>query len=236
VTGRKTKGKSASEPGIGLSETERAYRAEFGERMRTLLDLYESRPDAAAVAGVTPEHLASYISGKAKPPFQLVARLAAEKRVSLQWMASGEGNQDLAEAVDGYVSVPVAEAESSSGAGTYPMAEDVRDYMVFSRAWLRAVVRAPEDRLLIVYNRGDGNAPGINDGDAMLLVTGIDRVSEDGAYYVFRPEGSGMITRRVRIFLDGSVSLQTARNEESATRENADKWVYGRVRWRGGIV
>ncbi len=59
-----------------LAEGPAVFRTELGERIRWLLNLFGSRTLAAEIAGVTPEHLASYIAGRAKPPFELVARLA----------------------------------------------------------------------------------------------------------------------------------------------------------------
>jgi transcriptional regulator with XRE-family HTH domain len=232
VTGKKSKGK----PKSGLEDGAVAFRVEFGERMRHLLDLYDSRPDAAEVAGVTPEHLASYMSGKAKPPFALVARLAKDRGVSLEWMATGEGRPALGEAVEGYAAIRVLEAEASSGPGSYPLADDVRDHLAFSRAWLQAVIRVPEERLCIVFNRGRDNEPAILDGDAMLVAGGLAKV-EDG-WHVFNI-GGRLVTMSVRHSFDGDVVLSTLRPEskpESFTKEEALAKVFGRVRWRGRVV
>ncbi|MGH6872167.1 MAG: LexA family transcriptional regulator [Rhizomicrobium sp.] len=206
--------------------------------MRTLLDLFDSRPEAAAIAGVTPEHLASYISGKAKPPFELVSRLAAAKGVSLQWMASGEGKLDLSGEEDGFVHIPVSRIDASSGTGKYPMADDVREHIAFARNWLRAVIREPEDKLLVVFNRGEDNEPDIKDGDALLVVTGLTRVAHDG-YHVFKTDSERMITRKAKIYVDGRVGLSTCKSEdkpEMSSAEDANRWVFGRVCWRGGIL
>jgi transcriptional regulator with XRE-family HTH domain len=217
VTGKKPKEKSKGGPPDGLSDVAFAFRAEFGERMKTLLDLYDSRPDAAEIAGVTPEHLASYIAGRAKPPFELVARLANDKGVSLHWVAT---------------------ADSSSGAGSYPMADDVREHIAFARTWLQAVIREPQNKLLLVFNRGGDNAPDIADGDAMLVVTGLTQVVDDG-YYVFKPDGQRMVTRRVQVYVDGRAALTTRKSEsqpEIVSADEAIRMVFARVRWRGSLL
>jgi transcriptional regulator with XRE-family HTH domain len=233
VTGKKSKGK----PKPGLEDGAVAFRLEFGERMRHLLDLYDSRPDAAEVAGVTPEHLASYLSGKTKPPFELVGRLAKDRGVSLEWMATGEGHPGLGEVADGYAAIRVLEAESSSGPGSYPLADDVRDHLAFSRAWLQAVIRVPEDKLVVVFNRGHDNKPEIADGDALLVARGLTRVEHDG-WHVFNIDGR-LMTRFVRHHVDGRISLSTLRTESApeffSTDEAAAK-LYGRVRWHGGVI
>jgi transcriptional regulator with XRE-family HTH domain len=220
-----------------LQEGPVAFRVELGERIRHLLDLFGSRPEAAAIAGVTPEHLASYIGGRAKPPFELLARLARAKDISLEWLATGEGRAALGEAVEGFTPVGVAEADSYSGPGSYPLADDVREHLAFSRGWLQAVIRAPEDRLCVVFNRGDANKPDIKDGDAMLVLTGLERVADDG-YYIFKPDGR-LVTKLVEIYVDGRVALKTRESmdkPEIFSPADAARLVFGRVRWRGGIL
>jgi hypothetical protein len=234
VTGRKSKEKPTSG---GLQDGPAPFRIEFGERMRWLLDLYDSRPDAAVVAGVTPEHLASYIGGRAKPPFELVARLARAKNISLEWLANGEGRRGLGEVADGFAAIAVAEMDASSGAGSYPLGEDMREHIAFSRAWLHQAIRAPEENLRVVFNRGDANEPDIDDGDAMLVVMGLDRVVDDG-FYVFKAHGR-LVTKLVEIYVGGRVALKTrksAENPETLPPEDAAKLVFGRVRWRGGVL
>lgn len=214
-----------------------AFRVELGERIRWLLDLFESRPEAAEIAGVTPEHLASYIGGRAKPPFELISRLARAKAVSLDWIATGEGLRQHGEAAEGFAIVPVLEADSSSGHGSYPQGDEVRDYVAFSRAWLQMVVRAPEDRLRVIFNRGVANEPDIRDGDAMLVVTGLERISED-AFYVFKNDAR-LMTKLVEIYVDGRVALKTRSAEKDVqilSPQEAAALVFGRVRWRGGVL
>ncbi|HEY1630392.1 MAG TPA: helix-turn-helix domain-containing protein [Rhizomicrobium sp.] len=220
----------------GFADGGGSFRLPFGERMRYLLDLFESRPEAAKVANVTPEHLASYISEKAKPRFATVARLAQAKGVSLEWLATGEGRARAGAVADGFAAVPVLEAESSSGPGSYPLAEDVREHLAFSRAWLQYVIRVPEERLVLVYNRGHDNEPAILDGEAMLVAKGLDRI-EDG-WHVFDISGR-LMTMFVRYGLDGRVGLSTLRTEskpEFFPVDGALAKVFGRVRWRGRVV
>ena len=231
----KSKGKPKS--GGVLQDGPAAFRVELGERIRWLLDLFDSRPEAAEIAGVTPEHLASYIGGRAKPPFELIGRLARAKGVSLEWIATGGGTRQRDEAAEGFAIVPVLDTDSSSGHGSYPQGDEVRDHVAFSRAWLRAAIRAPEDRLRVIFNRGAANEPDIRDGDAMLVVTGLERISED-AFYVFK-NGDRLMTKLVEIYVDGRVALKTRSAEKDVqilSASEASALVFGRVRWRGGLL
>ncbi|HEY0107300.1 MAG TPA: S24 family peptidase [Rhizomicrobium sp.] len=214
-----------------MREGPAAFRVEFGERIRWLLDQFATRAEAAAIASVSPEHLPSYIAGRAKPPFELVVRLAAAKNVSLEWLATGEGDRNLGgEGPDDFVAVPIQpDADSRFDAGEEPM-------LLFSRAWLRKTVPAEEAKLRIVVQRGDANEPALRDGDALLVDTAVDRISDD-ALYVFLRDGRHL-ARFVETFVDGRVALRS-RNPEYGTqtfsREEADALhVFGRVRWRAG--
>src|SRR6185312_7019765 len=169
VTGRQPK-QNIRKAGV-LSEGPAVFRMELGERIRWLLDRFGSRTAAAETAGVTPEHLASYIAGRAKPPFELIARLARVQNVSLDWLASGEGERVADGEPEGFVLIAQSSTEASSGPGSYARDDEERQDIAFSRAWLAQRIRVPEERLIVVFNRGGANAPDIGDGDAMLVDT-----------------------------------------------------------------
>ncbi len=209
-----------------------AFRSEFGERVRWLLDQFGSRVEAAEVAAVSPEHLPSYIAGRAKPPFELVVRLAAAKNVSLEWLATGQGERLLGGGGedDAYAAIAVQpESDAKLGAEQEPP-------LLFSRNWLGAAVEAPVEKLRIVMQRGNANEPIMRDGDALLVDTSVDRIAED-ALYVFVRDGR-YLARFVETFADGSVALKSRNPDyrtQTLSREEAGRLhVLGRVRWRGG--
>lgn len=211
---------------------------ELGERIRWLLDKFGSRAAAAETAGVTPEHLASYIAGRAKPPFELIARLARVQNVSLDWLSSGEGERVADGEPEGFARIAQSAVDASSGPGSYGRDDEEREEIAFSRAWLAQAIRVPEDRLMVVFNRGGANAPDIGDGDAMLVDTGANTITDD-AFYVF-DRGGFLLTKLVEIYVDGRVALKT-RNTDGGVQilsrdDAANVKVFGRVRWRGGIV
>lgn len=210
----------------------------FGDRLAGLLDRFASRAEAAEIAGVVPDQLRRYVQGAAKPPFEVIARLAEAKGASLDWLASGAGSlQDDGGSAD-YVSIPIWDGEASSGHGSYAQADSIRGALLFDRAWLIAIVRSPIEKLCIVFNRGYSNAPDISDGDAMLVDRSIERLVDD-AYYLF-DEGGVLLVKMIERQVGGGIILK-ARNPEYETRaltkaEAAGVTVFGRVRWRGGVV
>ncbi|MBS0469454.1 MAG: helix-turn-helix domain-containing protein [Proteobacteria bacterium] len=204
---------------------------EFGARIRSVLDEFENRNAAAAVAEVTPEHLASYIAGRAKPPFELVARIAAARNVSLDWLATGTGPRERnAEIPEDYVAVPVAaDVEARFGDETVPP-------FLFARAFLDRIGAGAS--LSIVHQRGNANEPAIRDGEMLLVDGSVQQIGEDGLY-VFTRDGKHL-ARFVETFVDGRVALK-ARNPDYgvqtlSAQEAAALTPLGRVLWRGAAL
>ncbi len=230
MSGRKYKGNRSSAGAFG--EASATFRVELGERIRWLLDRFDNRVEAAEIAGVTPEHLASYIAGRAKPPFELVARLAAAKDVSLDWLASGEGERQAGDAdPGGFVAIPVQhDADAVGGAAAHAV--------LFSAAFLHGLGVADVDRLRIVVQRGAANEPVIRDGDMLLVDTSNDRIARDGIYVSLR-DGRSFV-RFVETAPNGSVTLKS-RNPDYGSQtltpaEAAQLQIFGRVRWRSGAL
>ncbi len=225
---RKSKGNRSTPTNVG--EAPATFRVELGERIRWLLDQFPNRVEAAEIAGVTPEHLASYIAGRAKPPFELVARLAAARNVSLDWLASGEGPRQAGDdEPEGFVAIPI-----QRDADADPDGEE--DTVLFSAGFLRGL--GTIDKLRIVVQRGAANAPVIRDGDLLLVDTANDRITRDGLYVSLR-DGRNFV-RFVETAPNGTVTLKS-RNPDYGTQtltpeEAARLQIFGRVRWRSGAI
>ncbi len=230
MSGRKSKGNRSAPTNVG--EAPATFRVELGERIRWLLDQFPNRVEAAEIAGVTPEHLASYIAGRAKPPFELVARLAAAKNVSLDWLASGEGARQAGDdEPDGFVAIPVQRDADTDPDGS-------EDTVLFSIGFLRGLGAAEADKLRIVVQRGAANEPAIRDGDLLLVDTTNDRITRDGLYVSLR-DGRNFV-RFVETAPNGTVTLKS-RNPDYGTQtlkpeEAAQLQIFGRVRWRSGAI
>ncbi len=232
MPGEKSKGKSS---GGGVADGQPPFRSDFADRLRWLLDQFATRAEAGRIAGVTPEHLPSYLKGGASPRFEAVARLAAAKNVSLDWLATGEGPRSSADAEpEGFVAVAVqSDTETRYGEGV-----DATPPMLFSRAWLKTIVSAPADALRIVIHRGNSNAPVIADGDAMLVDTRVTRIAGDGLY-VFPLDGKYQ-AKFVENLVNGRVALKSrnaAYDVQMLSKDEAGELqLLGRVCWRGGLV
>lgn len=221
----------------GLSEDQAAFRMSFGERLSVLLDRFPTRAAASGVAGVNVDMLAKYVKGEAKAPLEVVARLCEEVGSSLDWLAFGAERADPDLQEGPLVMVPVWDVVASSGAGTYHISEELQGHLAFSRAWLLSL-NFPVNDLHVVFNAGDSNAPAINDGDAMLIQRGVERLVGD-AFYIF-DSGGVLLVKEIERRADGSVVLRS-RNPEYQPQvisrgEVQNLHIFGRVLWAGGLV
>ena len=233
MPGKKSKGKSKGSGGV--QDGQAPFRTDFSDRLRWLLDQYDTRVEAGLIAGVSPEHLPAYLAGRAKPRFQAVAKLAAAKNVSLDWLATGNGPRDLSEVEpDGFVAIAIQpDAETRLESGDEPAAT-----ILFSRTWLKSIVPTPHEKLRIVTHRGDSNAPVIADGDAMLVDITVTRISDDGLY-VFPRDGKYQ-AKFVETFVNHRVALKSRNPTYDVQILSADEagelQVFGRVVWRAGML
>jgi phage repressor protein C with HTH and peptisase S24 domain len=235
-----------SSGGAVLSDVDRAFTADFADRLAWLIGLFDSQNDAGEAAGVSAEQLRRYIagargqSGTAKVPFGVLVRLANAKNVSLDWIAAGSGARFIGggEAPGPIIiRVPVWNVVASSGPGTFHIREELQGELEFSRAWLLSL-NIPLNDLHVVFNSGTSNAPSINDGDAMLIQKGVDRLAAD-AFYIFDADDV-LLVKAIEKRADGSVLLKS-RNPEFEPQvvpknQVGGLHIFGRVVWAGGLI
>ena len=63
----------------------------LGDRIRYVVDLFDRKKDAAQIAGVIPEQLNRWCQAQSEPRFVGITRLALSQGVSLEWIATGNG-------------------------------------------------------------------------------------------------------------------------------------------------
>lgn len=234
-----------------MSDGPRAFVVDFADRLAWLIGLFDSQMEAGAVAEVSPEQLRRYLAGArgkggtSKVPFGVLARMATKKGVSLDWIATGSGPRmlvdtgelDLGMAVGMVVKVPVWNVVASSGPGSFHVSEALQGELEFSRAWLMTL-NIPLNDLHVVFNSGTSNAPSINDGDALLVQRGIDRIAGD-AFYIFDSDDV-LLVKMIERQADGSVVLRSRNPEvepQPIPRNRVDSLlIFGRVVWAGGVI
>jgi phage repressor protein C with HTH and peptisase S24 domain len=218
----------------GFGEGEKPFRMTFGDRLSGLLDEFDSRGAAAAVAGVVPDQLGRYVRGAAKPPLEVIARLAQEKNISLDWLWNGEGPRSITEEAIGFdapgmVSVPVFDFHVSAGSGEVAESEEPVARIAFDRDLLVAHGISPKAPGLMVA-AGYSMQPTIDDGDP-IVIDRTDREPRD-KIYVFR-RGGMLLIKELRRRSDGTLALISHNPSwppEELPRDEADELeIIGRV-------
>lgn len=219
--------------GMTLADVQHEFRADFGARLSGLLDEFQSRVEAGEVAGVTPDMLPRYARGVVKPPLEVIARLAAAKGVSLDWLWNGHGARRLGEAParddEALVRVPIYDVRVGAGFGQVADSENVIGALSFDPMWLTMRGIKPAGAFLC-FGTGDSMAPTILDGDP-IIGDSTDREPRDKVFVLRR--AGGLIVKRLQKRSDGTVVLLSdnpAYKPEILPRDEADDLeVIGRV-------
>lgn len=112
------------------------YTEEFGTRLKWIIDKIGTQKKAGDIAGVKPEMLGKYISGKAKPSVYVIALLCASAHESVDWLLNGD--REPKNAPDG-----LSERNASSGPDSQGLKEKVvGDRLKRSRETVDAAVMA----------------------------------------------------------------------------------------------
>jgi phage repressor protein C with HTH and peptisase S24 domain len=213
----------------------------FGQRLKALLERYETRQEASQIARVNPDQLAKYVAGAAKPDFETVARLAKKKDVSLDWLATGEGMSESGAVISaqGFMTVDMWPKAAYSGRGVFAVnGEETSAVRVAVPFVMFKGMEIPVADLCAVLNRGGANTPELNDGDTLIVNRSEDRISSDG-FYIFEDDGL-LLVRVVERRMGGSVSVRVrdgSAEPQLLSRDEVSRLnVFGRVGWRLGAI
>lgn len=213
----------------------------LGERLGQLVSMYESQKEAAASIGRAPETLQNWKKGR-MPFFGDVARMAREKGVRLDWLATGDGpvmSNEREAALDAeYAFIPRYEVRAGAGFGQPVLSEEVQGFLAFRQDWIRQRLRRNPANLVVIEAFGDSMYPTISDGDVMLVDISEDRVRGSAIYVV--GAGNEAVVKRVELRLDGSLLVKSDNPSYEPIilpRDDTDELrVIGKVVWTGGLV
>lgn len=160
--------------------------------------------------GIPLSTINGWIIRGSQPPLEAAAKVAKAEGISLEWLATGEGQMyEAPEAhpcadrvhnvcssrdMDDLTKVPTFDVEASAGAGAWINAENIRDYWYVPRTWLRQE-RLEHAELCIINTIGDSMTPYINHGDRLLVKTNIDREKALDGVFVINLDGHLRVKR-----------------------------------------
>jgi len=214
-------------------------------RIAAVANLYETRKQAALTAGVAMSSLSRWIAGEGMPAFDSLAALAAARGVSLDWIATGQGEMCLAdsEASEGalsapdadYAYIPLYDAYISQGHGAWNEGARVLAMLALTRYSLRKKGLEPK-QLAAVRVDGDSNEPELSEGDTVMVDLSRNHFQGE-AFYVIRLNDL-LFAKRLQREFDGSMSVISANSAYHPVRVPVERLdsleIVGRVVWAGG--
>lgn len=204
----------------------------FADRLEAALGNV-SQAIVAKRADVSTSVLSKYLQG-AEPSLFRAARLAKALGVSLEWLATGDGEPNGA--IRGYVDVPIRDVRLAAGAASFAEGARVIGHMPFDIELLRSIGRPEGDGLTVVEAEGDSMAPLIPDGARVLIDLKDTRMRE--AVFAFRV-GDELRIKRLRRVIDGiEIISENPRYEaELLGGDRLDQFaIIGRARWAGAAL
>ncbi len=227
----------------GTSAVAPTARSRLGQRIEQLVALFETQKEAAEFVSVAPKTLQNWISGSTVPAFDLLARLATKKNVSLEWLASGTGSMIVGELVPaGVVAdfsyIPRYAVRAGAGSGQLVESENLLGFLAFRTDWIRTRLRRNPANLAVLEAYGDSMHPTIADGDIMLVDTSEERVRGPAIYVILA--GNEAIVKRIELTMEGWLIVKSdnpAYETRTLKGEQAEEFrCLGKVVWSGGVI
>lgn len=212
-------------------------------RIRQLVDLFKNHAEAAEIVGRSTDAVGNWVSGKTVPAFDVLARMAHVKKVSLEWLASGKGAMLVGELVPAgtvadFSYIPRYAVRAGAGSGQLVESENLLGFLAFRTDWIRTRLRRNPTNLAVLEAYGDSMHPTIADGDIMLVDLSEERVRGPAIYVILA--GNEAIVKRIELTLEGWLVVKSdnpAYETRTLKGEQADDFrCIGKVIWSGGVI
>jgi phage repressor protein C with HTH and peptisase S24 domain len=240
----------------GPAAAQGAERAAFTARLQLILQHWPSADRLARAMSVSPSAFRKWLRGEAEPSRERLVALADVAKVSVGWLAKGEGATPTfakaehgsrrgrpAEAAPGvdpnrFIVLPKHAEAAAAGAGDPQPPRLDTGYIAFRHDWVRSTLGIEPGDLILETAVGESMRPTIQDGD-LLLVDTTDRTFSSFGVYVLEVRGERLV-KRVQRKLDGSLVLISDNDTyqpDQVTGAMLDSvTVIGRVVWGGGAI
>lgn len=150
------------------------------------------------------------LSGKQRPPFDMVEKILNRFDIDANWLITGNGDRKWNNSTpppeeSDFEYIPMYDVEVSAGYGAdaYGITEP-NTYLAFRKDWLKGRSLAVKD-LSVVTASGDSMNPTIGNKDSLLVDTSKNN-PVDGRIYVIRSSDT-LWVKRIQRQLDGTLLL-----------------------------
>lgn len=218
---------------------------EFGKRIIVAIEKAGGATKMAEKAGVSGSVLRKWRSGSSEPSRVNLIKLADAAGVTVEWLATGRGEEDISNqlatqqfgevvGMEDYAFVPLYDAQCSAGPGAWNENCRVLTHISFTRYSLRKQGLTPE-HLSAVRNDGDSMYPDIANGDTVLIDHTRTTIEGEGIY-IIRLEDH-LYAKRLQRNFDGVSIISTNKEyrEVVVPRDRLHELeIIGRAVWAAG--
>ncbi|MFO7856831.1 MAG: S24 family peptidase [Paracoccaceae bacterium] len=190
----------------------------------------------ADLAGVNRSFVYDILRGRsARPDPARLGEIARILKVDAEWLRTGEGEVEgpsplVENPDDGYLAVPPLGRRGGEGE---PREEDPGLAYRFRRGWIRDALGASPSQLRIMRVDGDGMAPTLLDGDALLVDLARRTPSPPGLFVL--DDGLGLVAKRLEHVPNSDPPSARVISDNAVygpyERATGEIRVVGRVRW-----
>jgi transcriptional regulator with XRE-family HTH domain len=209
----------------------------FGDRFDLLVREFGSRYRLSKASGISESTLQQYARSRSDlpPRADILMKLARAANVSVEWLASGQGEMRPAGLLPGaaYASAIWVEVRGVHAALS---AEEIKDFFPFSRNWLELRLGVTDGERLMALEAEEDLPPSIKGGDLLLVDRRVEKKvpGRDGIYIL--SVARGLAVRRIHARIDRQFLISRPGISEQVTPSDLSRHIVGEVVWRGGRV
>lgn len=193
----------------------------LGDRVRYVQNKAGGSANLEKLTGATPSQQSKVIRNQVQSPgIQLMAAIAKAGGVSLDWLATGEGEPGNGDSASGYVALPFVGWE-----GKPPF--------LFDRNYLVNVLQVPVDKAFMYHETSDAMEPVIKRDSYVVINSGL--IVGDGLYLVKLKENETLFIRYLQNNpVAGGITISAANERyQSFDVSTNDIQIIGLVTWFG---
>lgn len=170
-----------------------------------------NQSELARRLGIRPQSVQQWEKGTATPKLDRLTAIAQVLGVSLESLTGQEPIPVVKEETvdsdpDDIIKIPRFNAIASMGAGdvVYPDEDQVVEHLSIRKSWLRQHVSCSSfNKLEVITGRGDSMVPTFENGDILLVDTGIEKITSDAIYAL--NIGGELFVKRIQRNIDGGL-------------------------------
>ena len=173
------------------------------DRLRQCAKVVGSGDELSRLTGINRRTLEYYLSGNSEPKFSKIIDIAMAAKVSLEWLAHGEGLMlnDTDSSLEDIIKIPHYDAQLAAGAGSFNHDAKIISHIPMYRPLLERLAGKENVKDLVFLDvRGDSMSPIISNGDMALIDLKNKTIREDIMAFVFEDE---CYIKRIRKMFNG---------------------------------